>query len=85
MAKTASSSQVGASVPNNFENALQELESIVNTMEKGDIPLDDALNAYQRGTILLKFCQDKLTSAEQTLKMLENGELTNAAEIESTE
>ena len=64
--------------PDNFEKALDELETIVQSMEEGEMPLEASLAAYQRGVTLLKFCQDKLVAAEQTIKILENGQLQPA-------
>ena len=40
-------------------------------MENGQLPLDQALSAYQRGTGLLRHCQGLLTKAEQTIRVLE--------------
>ena len=54
-----------------FESAVAELETIVQEMENGQLPLDQALSAYQRGTGLLRHCQDLLTKAEQTIRVLE--------------
>lgn len=55
-----------------FEESLQELEQIVSRLEKGDVPLEDALEAFQKGMVLSKQCQDTLTKAEQTLtKMMD--------------
>lgn len=54
----------------NFETALAELEKIVSGMESGQLPLEDALAAYKRGTELLKFCQQKLSDAEQQVRVL---------------
>ncbi len=76
MAKQAPASQ--AALPDNFENALAELERIVQAMEEGEMPLEASLTAYQRGVTLLKFCQNKLGAAEQTIKVLENGQLQAA-------
>ncbi|HEY3432391.1 MAG TPA: exodeoxyribonuclease VII small subunit [Rhodocyclaceae bacterium] len=76
MAKQAPAPQI--TPPDNFENALGELESIVQSMEEGEMPLETSLAAYQRGVTLLKFCQDKLGAAEQTIKVLENGQLQAA-------
>ena len=55
-----------------FETALTELEGLIQTMEKGGLPLEDALNAYQQGMELIKFCQSKLDHAEQQLKVLDD-------------
>lgn len=55
-----------------FEESLQELEQIVTRLEKGDVPLEDALAAFQKGMALSKQCQETLTKAEQTLmKMMD--------------
>ena len=61
--------------PASFEAALEELESIVQTMEGGQLPLEASLAAYQRGIELLKHCQDALTAAEQKIQILEGGSL----------
>ena len=47
-----------AAAPASFENALSELEGIVAAMEAGQMPLQDALDAYRRGVALLRQCQD---------------------------
>ena len=57
--------------PPSFESALSELESIVAAMEAGQMPLQDALDAYKRGVALLRQCQDTLTAAEQQIRILD--------------
>ena len=59
------------SKPQSFETAVSELESIVQNMENGQLPLDQALAAYQRGTQLLRQCQELLSSAEQSIRVIE--------------
>ena len=54
-----------------FESALGELEGIVAAMEAGQMPLQNALDAYQRGIALLRQCQDTLTAAEQQIRILD--------------
>jgi len=54
-----------------FEEALAELESIVETMEGGQLPLEKSLTAYKRGAELLQFCQQQLQDAQQQVKVLE--------------
>ena len=44
----------------NFEDAVEQLSIIVNTMENSDIDLDNIIENYQKGLSLLKFCQDKI-------------------------
>ena len=58
-----------------FEQALEELESLVAQMEDGRLPLEESLAAYQRGTELLKFCESKLSDAQARIAVLEGGEL----------
>jgi len=53
-----------------FEDALAELEKIVANMESGQLPLEESLVAYKRGTELLKFCQQKIQDAEQQVRFL---------------
>lgn len=67
--------------PASFEAALQELESIVQTLEGGGAPLEDSLKAYERGTGLLNFCQTTLGQAEQKIRILDNGTLRDLGEI----
>lgn len=59
-----------------FEQALEQLETIIKRLEEGDIPLEEALEIYQKGMELSKICHDKLKYAEEKLtKVLkEDGE-----------
>ena len=72
-----------------FEAALRKLESIVEAMEEGDLPLESLLEQYEQGTGLVKTCQAKLEEAELKIKKLEknaDGELVlNPMETESIE
>lgn len=58
-----------------FESAVAELERIVDTMESGQLSLEESLASYKRGAELLKFCQASLQEAAQQVKILENGVL----------
>ncbi|WP_295801069.1 exodeoxyribonuclease VII small subunit [uncultured Microbulbifer sp.] len=60
-----------------FESALEELEELVERLESGDLPLDEALADFERGVKLTRECQKKLASAEQKVKILmeENGQV----------
>jgi len=60
-----------------FETALAELEKIVESMEAGQMPLEQSLAAYERGAELLKFCQAALQDAQQQVKVLEDDVLKN--------
>ncbi|WP_071130813.1 exodeoxyribonuclease VII small subunit [Enterococcus timonensis] len=59
-----------------FEENLQQLELIVRQLESGDVPLEEALTAFQQGISLTKTLQKTLANAEETLTkiMTENGE-----------
>lgn len=58
-----------------FEQAVAELEGIVNAMEAGKMPLQESLDAYQRGMALLQQCRGTLDAAERQIRILEGGEL----------
>jgi len=56
-----------------FEEALKRLESIVESMEAQDLPLETLLARYAEGTRLSQFCQAKLNEAELKIQQLEKG------------
>ncbi|AWI75134.1 MAG: exodeoxyribonuclease VII small subunit [Azoarcus sp.] len=66
-----------ASAPKSFEAAVSELETIVQQMESGTLTLEDALDRYQRGASLLKYCQETLSNAEQRIRVLEGDSLVD--------
>ncbi len=47
-----------------FEDALSELENIVSKLERGDAPLEESIDVYERGALLKKHCEDKLKAAQ---------------------
>lgn len=53
-----------------FETALNELEQIVNRLETGELPLEDALNEFERGIQLARQGQQQLQQAEQRVQIL---------------
>ncbi|GAA5524888.1 exodeoxyribonuclease 7 small subunit [Microbulbifer aestuariivivens] len=63
-----------------FEQALEELEQLVERLEAGDLPLEEALADFERGVKLTRECQQKLASAEQKVKVLmeQNGTIQEA-------
>jgi exodeoxyribonuclease VII small subunit len=61
--------------PKSFESALAELEKIVDSMEAGQLPLEESIAAYRRGAQLLQYCQSSLSAASQQIKILEAGVL----------
>jgi exodeoxyribonuclease VII small subunit len=56
--------------PATFEEAIERLEALVSEMETGDIPLEKSLLAFEEGQRLIKFCEQKLKTAEESLKQL---------------
>ncbi len=54
----------------NFEKTLAELEQLVETMEKGDLSLEESLKYFERGILLTKTCQQALSEAEQKVSIL---------------
>ena len=61
--------------PKSFEEAMQRLEAATQSMQSGDMPLEEAFAAYKEGSELVKYCQEKLAEVEQKLQMLDNGNL----------
>ncbi len=57
-----------------FEQAVTELEEIVNKLEKGELTLDESIQCFQRGVELTKYCSKKLDEAERSITMLIEGE-----------
>jgi exodeoxyribonuclease VII small subunit len=53
-----------------FEQALAELESLVQRLERGDLPLEEALKHFERGVALTRHCQTCLKSAQQKVEIL---------------
>jgi len=53
-----------------FEKSLQELESIVNKMEQGELNLEESLKLFENGINLTRKCQKKLQDTEQKVKIL---------------
>jgi len=53
-----------------FEQALQQLEQIVQKLEKGELPLEDSLRLYEDGVRLSRLCHAKLEEAEGRIEVL---------------
>ena len=60
----------GESKPIDFEQALAELEGLVERLERGDVPLDEALRTFERGVALTRHCQACLQAAQQKVEIL---------------
>lgn len=61
--------------PASYEQALAELDRLVQQMEGSQLPLDQLLDGYRRGAELLAFCRSRLQSVEEQVKVLEDGQL----------
>lgn len=59
-----------------FESALAELETIVQTLEDGQLTLEQSLERFERGITLSRYCHERLEAAEKRIELLnEGGEL----------
>ncbi len=68
-----------------FESAIKELESIVDTLERGDMPLEQSLQLFERGVRLSRFCHTRLEDAERRIEILtERGERQAAPDALTT-
>lgn len=68
-----------------FEAALSELEEIVEKMERGDLPLEESVEAYTRGKRLAEVCRKKLDAAQAKIQKLEaNGRLVEMTADETS-
>lgn len=56
-----------------FEAALRELESIVGSLEQGEVDLEDSIALYERGQSLKAHCEQKLKAAESRLEKIVHG------------
>lgn len=56
--------------PLDFETAIAELEQLVETMEQGEVSLEDSLKHFERGIELTRTCQKALQEAEQKVQIL---------------
>ncbi len=58
-----------------YEQALAELDRLVQQMEGGQMPLDQLLDGYRRGAELLTLCRERLQAVEEQVKLLDEGKL----------
>ncbi len=54
----------------NFETALEELDTLVEAMEQGDLELEESLKHFEKGIALTRRCQSELQNAEQKVQIL---------------
>lgn len=70
----------------NFEDALAELERIVQQLESGDVALEDSILIYERGEALKSHCEKKLQAAETKVeKIIVGSDGASAAGVEPSE
>ena len=53
-----------------FEQAIEELQTIVTALEAGNVSLDDSLGLYERGIELVRLCNNRLDEAQQRISMV---------------
>ena len=60
-----------------FEKAMKELEELVESLDKGDISLDEAIAAYDRGSQLKDYCEKKLQEAKMKVDTIQASDYTD--------
>ncbi|MCR6096664.1 exodeoxyribonuclease VII small subunit [Salipaludibacillus agaradhaerens] len=62
-----------------FEESMEALENLVEKLEKGDVPLEEAITMFQEGMTLSKECHDRLQKVEKQMAevLSEDGEISN--------
>lgn len=60
-----------------FEESLEQLDEIVKKLESGDVPLDDAIDEFNKAMQLVKICNNKLSAAEESIAKIvqDNGQI----------
>ncbi|PKQ28719.1 MAG: exodeoxyribonuclease VII small subunit [Candidatus Anoxymicrobium japonicum] len=53
-----------------FKEAIEELEKITNSLESGELELEQSLSLFERGVELIKYCQEKLDGAQAKVELL---------------
>ena len=57
-----------------FEKAMKELEELVDSLDKGDLSLDESIAAYDRGSQLKDYCQKKLNEAKMKVETIQSSD-----------
>ena len=60
-----------------FEDALKDLEKIVEDLNNGDMELEKAITAYEKGIKLKNICEERLKNAQERIELLETKKLEN--------
>lgn len=53
-----------------FEDAMEELENIVKTLQNGELTLEQSMDQFKKGISLANVCNEKLKNAEESIKIL---------------
>lgn len=59
---------------NSFETRLERLQEIVNTLERGDLPLEQGMALYREGVECARLCRKRLEKARHEVRLWQNGE-----------
>lgn len=73
-----------AELPATFEDAMAELQQLVAKMESGELALEASIEAYKRGSELVKYCLAQLDKVDSQVKVLE-GEMLKPLMVEARE
>ena len=57
-----------------FEDAMKELEKLVDSLDKGDVSLDEAIAAYDKGSQLKDYCEKKLNEAKMKIETIQSSD-----------
>ena len=63
-----------------FEDAMKELEKLVDSLDKGDVSLDEAITAYDRGSQLKEYCEKKLNEAKMKIETIQSSDKEDVVE-----
>lgn len=64
-----------APLPASFEDAIAELEKLISHIESNELPLDETVTSYQRGSQLVNYCSTQLQKVEEQIKTLDEDAL----------
>jgi len=68
-----------------FEQAMKQLEEIVQDLESGDLPLEKAIKKFEEGIVLSKFCAEKLDESEKKITILTRDAAGSVSDMPFTE
>lgn len=69
-----------------FEEAMKELEALIERLDRGDLPLDESIRLYQRGALLRSHCLERLRDAEEKVAAItldSDGALSGLSALDS--